>query len=258
MRLQGRSAIVTGAAGGLGLACAKRFAEEGAEVAMVDIDSQRGEATASRLREAGGNVLFLRCDVGLKAEVDVTVQKAIDAFGKVDLLVSNAGINRPADFLKLSEEDFDLVIRTNLKSVFLCGQAVARHMVERQIHGSIVNMCSTSAIMTMPTLAAYASSKGGISALTKAMALSLAPQGIRVNAIGPGTIMTDLTKVRLWDNEEMRRSILSRTPLGRFGEPADVAGVALFLATDDAAYLTGQTIYLDGGRLGLNYTMPVQ
>lgn len=257
MRLAGKTAIVTGAARGLGFGCARRFAAEGAAVAIVDIEQEQGEKAAASLRDKGGKAIFLRCDVGIKEQVDATIAATIAKFGQVDVLVSNAGINRPEDFLKLSEHDFDAVIRTNLKSVFLFGQGVAVHMVERGIKGAIVNMCSTSAVMTMPKLAAYAASKGGIAALTNAMALSLAPHGIRVNAIGPGTIITEMTKARLWDDVETRRGILSRTPLGRFGDPDDVAGLALFLAGEDAAYLTGQTIFLEGGRMGLNYTVPV-
>lgn len=257
MRLKGKVAIVTGAARGLGLGCAKRFVQEGAAVALVDVELQAGEAAAAQLRAEGGKAIFARCDVGIKEQVDATIAATVEAFGQVDLLVSNAGINRPADFLDLGEADFDLVIRTNLKSVFLFGQGVARHMVERGVKGSIINMCSTSAILTMPTLAAYAASKGGIASLTNAMALSLAPRNIRVNAIGPGTIITEMTKARLWDDETMRDSILSRTPMGRFGEPSDVAGVAVFLASDDSAYVTGQVIYVEGGRIGLNYTVPV-
>ncbi len=257
MRLKGKVAIVTGAARGLGLGCAKRFVEEGAAVALVDIEQDAGKASAERLRADGGKTIFVHCDVGIKAQVDAAIAATIAAFGQVDVLVSNAGINRPADFLELSENDFDLVIRTNLKSVFLFGQGVARHMVERGIKGSIINMCSTSAVLTMPTLAAYASSKGGIASLTNAMALSLASRNIRVNAIGPGTIITEMTKARLWDNKAMRDSILARTPMGRFGEPSEVAGVALFLASDDSSYVSGQVIYVEGGRIGLNYTVPV-
>lgn len=257
MKMNGKIALVTGGARGIGFGCAKRFADDGASVAIVDVERELGERAAASLRDAGGRAMFIACDVGSKAEVDAAIAATIGAYGRIDVLVSNAGINRPKDFLELSETDFDDVIRINLKSVFLFGQGVAKHMVESGIPGSIINMCSTSAVMTMPTLAAYAASKGGIAALTNAMALSLAPRGIRVNAIGPGTILTELTKARLWDDRKTRDSILSRTPLGRFGEPDDVAGVAAFLASDDSAYLTGQVIYLEGGRMGLNYTVPV-
>ncbi len=156
----------------------------------------------------------------------------------------------------MSEADFDDVIRTNLKSVFLFGQAVGRHMAARG-SGVIINMSSTSVVMTMPTLAAYAASKGGISSLTRAMSIGLAKYGIRVNAIGPGTILTELNRTNLLANADTRRNILSRTPLMRLGVGEDVAGVAMFLASDDSAYVSGQTVYVDGGRAGLNYTLPV-
>jgi glucose 1-dehydrogenase len=254
MRLKGKTALVTGAARGIGLGCATRFAREGARVALVDINETEGEQAAKALRDEGADAFFLACDVGLKPAVDATVAAAIARLGRIDVLVSNAGINRRADFLDFSEEDFDLVIRTNLKSVFLFGQAVGRHMVE-QGGGSIVNMASTSVQMTMPTIPAYAASKGGIASLTVAMSLSLAPRRVRVNAIGPGTIATELTRGQLLNDPVTKQRILSRTPLGRVGEPDDVAGVALFLASDDSAYVTGQTIYVEGGRFGLNYTL---
>jgi glucose 1-dehydrogenase len=243
MRFKGKTVIVTGAAQGIGLGCAKRFAEEGARVAVVDRNEEAGRKSAAGLKDAA----FFACDVGLKPEVDRTIADVIGRFGQIDVLVNNAGIVRPKNLLEMSEEDFDLVIRTNLKSTFLFTQGVARHMIERGIKGAIVNMSSTHT--------AYASSKGGISSMTKAVSLSLAPHGIRVNAIGPGTIETDMT-ARLLNDPKSRGSILARTPLGRFGTTADVAGVIAFLASDDAAYLTGQTIYLEGGRMGLNYVMP--
>lgn len=256
MRLKDKVAVVTGGARGIGLGCVQRFAQEGAHVVIVDVMKDAGLQAAQEIKDRGGRALFVECDVGIKKDVDHAIAAAISEFGQIDVLLSNAGINRPIDFLELSESDFDLVIQTNLKSVFLFGQGVGKHMAEKGIRGSIINMCSTSAILTMPTLSAYAASKGGIAALTNAMSLSLAPRGIRVNAIGPGTIITDLTKKRLWDDVAMRESILSRTPMGRMGETSDVAGVAMFLASDDSAYVSGQVIYVEGGRIGLNYTMP--
>jgi NAD(P)-dependent dehydrogenase (short-subunit alcohol dehydrogenase family) len=253
--LRGKSAIVTGAARGIGRACAERLLAEGARVALLDVDRETGERTAEELK-ADGEVAFIECDVGRKNAVDDAVGAALLKFGQVDILVNNAGIIRRNDILTLSEEDFDAVIRTNLKSVFLLGQRVGLHMVEKGVRGAIVNMASTSVIMTMPTIPAYAASKGGIFSLTRAMALSLATHGIRVNAVGPGTIVTELNKQALLSDEANRRRILSRTPLGRLGEGSDVASVVCFLASDDSAYMTGQTIYVDGGRSALNYTMP--
>ncbi len=255
MRLKGKTAIVTGAAQGIGLGCAQRFAREGANVVLVDYNEELGKVAAERLAGAGHAAMFIQCDVGFKPAVDDMVRQSIDRFGQVDVLLSNAGINRRADFLDFSEDDWDLVIRTNLKSVFLCGQAVARHMVERKIPGTIINMASTSVKMTMPIISAYAASKGAIASLTNAMSLSLSPRGIRVNAIGPGTIATELTRKSLLEDPATNARIMSRTPLGRVGEPADVAGVAMFLATDDSAYVSGQVIYVEGGRFGLNYTV---
>ena len=251
MRLENKVASVTGAANGIGRACAARFVREGPKVALVDVDADRGRDAAAEL-SAIGDVAFFACDVGFKDQVDA----AIARFGHIDILISNAGIMRRFEFLDLSETDFDDVIRTNLKSVFLFGQAVGRHMAARR-GGVIINMSSTSVVMTMPTLSAYAASKGGISSLTRAMAIGLAKYDIRVNAIGPGTILTELNRNNLLSNAETRRSILSRTPLMRLGEGDDVAGVALFLASDDSGYVSGQTVYADGGRAGLNYTLPV-
>lgn len=255
MRLKDKVALVTGAASGIGRACALRFAREGAKVALVDIDEKRGQEAAAEAARAG-EAAFFKCDVGYKDQVDATVDAALAKFGRIDVLLSNAGIMRRFEFLDLTETDFDDVIRTNLKSVFLFGQKVGRHMAERK-SGVIINMSSTSVQMTMPTLSPYAASKGGISSLTRAMAISLAKYGIRVNAIGPGTILTELNRTNLLANADNRRNILSRTPLMRLGEGEDVAGVAMFLATDDSAYVSGQTIYADGGRAGLNYTLPV-
>ncbi len=249
---------MTGAARGIGLACAAGFAEAGAKLALLDILENEGRAASKDLRSAGSECLFVPCDVGQKPEVDAAFAEVIEKYGRVDVLMNNAGLNRPAAFVEMSEADFDLVIRTNLKSVFLCAQAAARDMIARRARGAIVNMSSTSVIMTMPTIAAYAASKGGVSSLTKAMALSLAPHGIRVNAVGPGTIETDLTRKRLLEDEEMRKRILSRTPLGRVGQGKEVADVCVFLASDEAAYVTGQTLYIDGGRSGLNYTVAVK
>lgn len=259
MRMKGKRIVVTGGARSIGRACAERFAEEGASVAILDMLVDRGQATAREIAEKYGvDCRFYECDVGTKVAVDRSIDQVIGDFGGIDVLFSNAGITRRADFLDLSEEDWDDVIRINLKSMFLVGQKVARHMAERGEGGAIVNMSSSSVRMTMPTIAPYAASKGGISALTTAMSLSLARHGIRVNAVGPGTIHTELNKDNLLKDVGKRREILSRIPLMRFGEGRDVANAVLFLASDDANYITGETLYIDGGRSGLNYTLPVE
>jgi len=254
MRLSGKVAIVTGAARGIGLACATRLAADGAKVVLADIERDDGAAAA---RTIGAAALFVPCDVGDKAEVDALVAATVAAHGGVDICIANAGIIHTADFLDIDEADFDRVIRVNLKGVFLTGQAVARRMVEQGRGGAIVNMSSINAEVAIPNQVPYAASKGGVRQLTKVMALALVSHGIRVNAIGPGSIMTDMLKV-VMEDEAARRMILSRTPMGRLGTVAEIAAVAAFLVSDDASYLTGQTLYPDGGRLALNYTVPVE
>jgi glucose 1-dehydrogenase len=253
LRLQDKVALVTGGAQGIGLACARRFAAEGAQVVLADLDATVGTPAAAGIPGA----LFVRADVSRKADVDALVAATLARHGRVDILVNNAGVTHACDFLDLAEEDFDRVLRINLKSMFLCGQAVARAMVAARIKGSVINMASANAVVAIPNQVPYVVSKGGVNQLTKVMALALAPHGIRVNGIGPGTILTELAKKAVLQDAAARRRILSRTPLGRCGEPEEVAAVAAFLASEDASYLTGQTIYPDGGRLALNYTVPV-
>lgn len=252
MRFSDQVAIVTGGAHGIGLACAELFAAEGATVVIADINDEDGEAAAARI---DGNARYIQTDVGDAAQARRLVDQTLAWFGRLDVLINNAGIIKTADFLEISEADFDAVLRVNLKGVFLVGQAAARAMVA-QGKGAIVNMSSANAVVAIPNQVPYVTSKGAVNQLTKVMALALADKGVRVNAIGPGSILTDLLKVVMTD-DAARRKILSRTPLGRCGEPREVAKVAAFLASDDASYITGQCIYPDGGRLALNYTVDV-
>jgi glucose 1-dehydrogenase len=260
MKLSGKVAIVTGGARGIGLAIAERYLAEGASVLIADIDTAKGEA-AARALGVGGKCRFATADVGAPRDAERIVAQACAEFGGLDILVNNAGITHAADFLDLTEADYDRVLRVNLKGSFLVGQQAARRMVEQvkggAPPGAIVNMGSINGMVAIPNHAPYCVSKGGVDQLTKVMALSLAPYGIRVNAIGPGSIMTDILKSVATDQEAMRR-ILSRTPLGRVGETDEIASVAVFLASADASYMTGQTVYVDGGRLALNYTVPVK
>ncbi len=256
MRLQNKVAVVTGAAAGIGLACAKCLGEAGAKVVLADVESAKGESAAEEIQATGADALFVQCDVGDKAQVDALIERAVAGFGRLDCAVANAGIVHACDFLELQEEDFDRVIRVNLKGAFLTGQAAARQMVAQGGGGTIINMSSVNAVMAIPNITPYVVSKGGINQLTKVMAISLADKGIRVNAIGPGSIMTDVLKAVAGDKAAMHK-VLSRTPMGRVGEPEEVGRIAVFLASDDSSYVTGQTIYPDGGRLALNYTVPV-
>jgi NAD(P)-dependent dehydrogenase (short-subunit alcohol dehydrogenase family) len=247
--LAGRVCIVTGGAQGIGEACIRRFAREGAQVVIADIDDARGAALASEL---GG--LYVHCDVGDKAQVDALVTQIITMHGRIDVLVNNAGIFKAADFLEVLEADFDAVLRVNLKGSFLVGQAVAREMAKAG-KGSIVNMSSVNAVLTIPTIASYNVSKGGINQLTRVMALALADKGVRVNAVAPGTIATELATQAVLTSDEAKARIMSRTPMKRLGEPSEIADTVAYLASDAASYITGEIVVVDGGRMTLNYTV---
>ena len=257
MKLGGKLAIITGGASGIGKAICERFAAEGARAVIADVDIGKGEALAKAL---GAAASFVKADMSSASDI-AALAEAASALGPVDILVNNAGIVHAADFLDLKPEDFDRVLAVNLRGAFLLGQAVARLMVERVKAGgpagAIINMSSVNAVFAIANQVPYSVSKGGVNQLTKVMALSLAPHGIRVNAIGPGSIMTDMLASVNADPAAKTR-ILSRTPMGRIGDPSEIASVAAFLASDDASYITGQTIYADGGRLPLNYVVPVK
>ena len=299
--LGGKVAIITGAAQGIGAACAHRFAREGAQVVIADVDDARGTALATELGAS-----YVHCDVGDKTQVDAAVRHTLALHGRIDVLVNNAGIFRAADFLDVSEEDFDAVLRVNLKGAFLMGQAVARvmaraskgqmpvehasnganlthhashganlthhashgenlthhashgeNLTHHASHGVIVNMSSVNAVLAIPTISSYNVSKGGINQLTRVMALALADFGIRVNAVAPGTIATELATRAVLTSADARARILSRTPMKRLGQPSEVADVVAWLASEAASYVTGEIVTVDGGRMTLNYTVAV-
>lgn len=260
MQLDNKVAIVTGAARGIGSAIAEAYLKAGARVVICDVDDHLGAKTATALSKFG-EVVYVSCDVGEKLDVHNLIAETVDAFGDIDILVNNAGIIHAADFLDVTEGDFDRVLRVNLKGAFLVGQAAARRMVEQvaagKAPGAIINMSSVNAKLAIANQVPYCVSKGGIAQLTNVMALALAPHGIRVNAIGPGSISTEMLATILTD-KAAREKVLSRTPMGRLGDTAEIAGIAVFLASDAAGYITGQTIFADGGRIGLNYTVPVK
>lgn len=257
MRLKGKNAVITGAAQGIGAACGKRFALEGARVMLCDVDQARGDVIAEEIRQAGGEAWFMKCDVSSEADMSAFVQAALKNMGSIDACVCAAGIAPNNDFLTLPLEDFDKVIRINLYGPLILGQLVAREMVTAGKGGAIVNVTSTSVKLAGAQQASYCSSKAGLDGLTRAMALALAPHNIRVNALAPGPTKTGLAEL-VWDKDEIILPILSRTPMGRFAEPDEQARVAAFLASDDASFMTGESVYVDGGRSALNYTVPVK
>ena len=256
MKLKDRIAIVTGASKGIGLACAERFAADGATVIMSDVDDGAGEAAAKTI-----GATYMHCDVSRASDVNALVEGVVGRFGAVDILMNNAGIAMAGDFLGITEADLDKVLGINLKGSFLMLQACARHMVKQaeagRKPGAIINMSSVNDTLAIPTIVSYCMSKGGVSQLTRATSIYLAPYGIRVNAIGPGSIRTDMYKGVVADPAAVKR-VMSRTPMGRPGEPSEVASIAAFLASDDASYVTGETIYVDGGRMPLNYVVAVK
>ncbi len=247
-RLDAKRAVITGAANGIGKAIAEAYVAEGASLILADIDVAALNEVATRLGQTA-----VRTDVSRRADIESLFDVVQRQWGGLDIMVNNAGVTHAADLLDLTEEDFDRVMAINLKAALFGTQFAAKLMAPG---GIIVNMSSVNAILGIPNQIPYALSKGALKQLTNVSALSLAPRGIRVNAIGPGTIMTAIARSIMTDQAAEQR-IMSRTPMGRVGEPEEVASIAVFLARSESSYITGQTIYPDGGRLGLNYTVPV-
>lgn len=251
-RLLNRRYLITGAARGIGLAIAARLVSEGARVMLADVLPE-GEDRAAELGDAAA---FIRCDVTCRDQIEAAITATVARWGGLDGLVNNAGIAPKGDILTETPEQFDRVIATNLTAAFHATQLAAPQLIAAG-GGVIINMSSVNALLTIPTLLAYNVAKGGLNQMTRNTAIALAPHNIRVVGIGPGTILTDLAKQAVMASAEARRQIMSRTPMGRAGEPEEIAAIAAFLLSDDASYITGETLYADGGRLGLNYTVPV-
>lgn len=243
-------ALITGAAQGIGYACAAALAEDGFRAILVDIQEDEVGAAAARL---GGDAVGIVCDMSDPAAISALFDKVEADYGPVSALVNNAGIAMPGDFLTYDLEAFQKVLSLNLTGVFVALQRAAKTMVAKGIQGAIVNMSSINAQVAIPSIPAYCASKGGVMQLTKASALALAPHNIRVNAVGPGSIDTAMLAGVNADPAAMAR-IMSRTPLQRIGEPREIADTVAFLVSPKASYITGETIYVDGGRLGMNYT----
>lgn len=240
MRLENKVAIITGGAGGIGLAAVKRFLEEGAKVAIVDYDKQQGEKIEAEL---GENVAFFAVDVSKLADVKEMIEQVVDRFGKIDILINNAGITRDATLVKMSEEDFEKVIQINLNGVYYCTQAVAPHMIA-QGSGKIISTSSVSGVYGNFGQTNYAATKAAIIGMTKTWAKELGRKGINVNAVAPGFTATPMV-------EKMPEKVLQQmegiTSLQRLGKPEDIANAYLFLASDEASYITGHVLQVDGG-----------
>jgi len=217
-------------------------------VVLTGRSEDLGEAAARSFAARGHEAMFVKCDVSRSDQVNNLVEKTVARFGRLDVMVSNAGINAKAEFLDVAEADWDRVIDVNLKGVFLCGQAAARQMVKQGQGGAIINMSSVMGVLGLKNQVAYSASKGGINQLTKVMGLGLIDYGIRVNGIGPGAVNTELMQ-RVGHNKELMDMILRRTPIGRVAECAEIGRVAVFLASEDASFMVGQTVYVDGGRI---------
>jgi 3-oxoacyl-[acyl-carrier protein] reductase len=244
MRLAGKVAIITGAASGNGREIALRFAQEGADLVLPDTYFDGADGLCSLLQVYGRRAFATRTDVSVKAEVDAMVERVVADLGRIDILVANANVKAAAPFLELAEEDWDRCIAVNLKGVFLCAQAVARQMVRQGFGGCIVTVGSVLGEYGGSEAAAFGASKGGVAALTRSMAVALAPYDIRVNAVAPG--LTDTTMTPLLGNFH-RKVVEDRTPLERYGHPGDVAAAVTFLASTDASFLTGTVLPVDGG-----------
>jgi len=243
MQLNGKTALVTGAAGGIGLAICQDLALRGCNVVAAVWPPQTADVARQQLGHLGDRLLILEADVTAERNVEAAVAKALEKFRSIDILVNNAGITRDALLVRMKQEDWDAVMEINLKGAFLCTKAAARAMM-RQKQGSIVNISSVVGIIGNVGQANYAASKAGLIALTKSAAKELAPFGIRVNAVAPGFIHTPMTDAL---SEKARDALLARIPLGRGGQPEEVASAVAFLAGDDAKYISGQVINVDGG-----------
>ena len=243
-RFAGKVAIITGSGDGIGAATAMRFAQEGAAVIVADKDEANAHAVCARISAAGGKAAACRTDVRSLSDIEAMIAFTADRFGPANFLVNNAGVGAQKEFLDTPLEMLDTMFEVNLKGTFMCAQAAAREMVKLG-GGAIVNVSSHSGLLGSNGRAAYAASKGGVIAMTRVMAIDLAQFGIRVNAIAPGPI--DTPRIRVQHNEERHQAWLCAVPLARIGAPEEVASVAAFLASDDASYVTGQSLAVDGG-----------
>ncbi len=249
MKLSNKVAIVTGAATGIGQAIAVAFAREGAAVA-IDYVGKPGTAdqTLEKIKNAGGRAIALTADISNPQQVGALIDQTVGRFGRLDIFVNNAGIEFKHPFLEFPIDQFQKIVMVNLQGPFLCAQAAARRMVQQGGGGRIINISSVHEDLPMPTNAPYCATKGALRMLTRTIAVELAPHKITVNNIGPGAIFTPID-ADVEANPQMEAALMAEIPLGRWGKPEEVAGLAVFLASDDAAYITGATYFIDGGML---------
>ena len=247
MKFKDKVAIITGATKGIGEACAYEFAKEGAKVVVTGRSVDLGENVVAGVKANGGDALFVRCDIGQKAQIDAIIEATVDHYGTIDIVVNNAGVNHSADFFDISEEDWDWVMSVDLKGTFFVSQTAAKVMIDQRKGGSIVNVSSVMAQLALADQIPYCAAKGGVNQLTKAMALSLVDKDIQVNCCAPGPVLTELME-RVVHNEAKHKQLMDRLPIGRIATCEEIARVIIFLASKEAEYLVGQTIYPDGGR----------
>lgn len=245
MRLRGKVAIVTGGGTGIGRGITLMFAKEGARVVICGRRKEPLDETASEITKAGGEAFALVCDVSGLGQVKKLTDETISRFGKIDILVNNAGVYLPHDALGVSDEEWNLVLGVDLKGVWLCSKAVLPHMLSQK-RGKIINIASIAGLIGFEQSAVYCAAKGAVVSLTREMALDYAPKGIYINAIAPGVIASDMTKSFL-ENEQVKQDFLVKTPVGRIGEPEDIAYAAVYLASAESDFVVGQTLVVDGG-----------
>jgi len=254
MEFENKVAVVTGAANGIGLATAMELHGKGAKVVLADIDGEKAAFEADSLDPGGRTAIAVSCDIARRADVAAAVQAAVAKFGRLDVMVNNAGLSFACDVLEITDEDFDRILGINLNGTFYGCQEAARVMA-RSGGGAIVNMSSAQSTLAIPNQLPYGTSKAAISQMTRIFAVALAGRNIRVNAVAPGTIVTQATRRGILSNEQALARITSRTPAGRCGEPEEVASAIAFLASPASAYITGHVLFIDGGRSALNLTL---
>ncbi|GAA0181284.1 SDR family oxidoreductase [Clostridium sediminicola] len=249
MKLKEKVAVITGGTKGIGLGIAIEYIKEGAKVVIGGRNAETGKEGLKTLQDLGGDAMFVQCDVAKLEDLDNIIAKTVEKYGRVDIYVANAGINDPnkTHYLDITPEQYDRIMDVNLRGMFFGGQKAARQMVKQGEGGAIINMSSVNAHLALDSQMVYTASKGGIQQLTKVQAVALAQHGIKVNAMAPGPIETDLMR-RVGSNKELMDTIISRTPIGRIGSTKECGRLAVFLACEDSDFIFGQSIYNDGGR----------